>query len=47
MNHKYQLFFYLKLAGLPVSSRDIYKWRGAVGAGESSNAGETSGTVAG
>jgi hypothetical protein len=29
MNHKYQLFFYLKLVGLPVNSRDIYKWRGA------------------
>jgi hypothetical protein len=29
INHKYQLFFYLKLAGLPVSSRDLYKWRGA------------------
>jgi hypothetical protein len=28
INHKYQLFFYLKLAGVPVSSRDIYAWRG-------------------
>ena len=28
INHKYQLFFYLKLAGLGVESRDIYKWRG-------------------
>ena len=28
INHKYQLFLYLKLAGLPVSSRDIYRWRG-------------------
>jgi hypothetical protein len=28
INHKYQLFFYLKLAGLGVGSRDIYKWRG-------------------
>jgi uncharacterized damage-inducible protein DinB len=28
INHKYQLFFYLKLAGVPVESRDIYKWRG-------------------
>lgn len=28
INHKYQLFLYLKLAGLPVNSRDIYKWRG-------------------
>jgi hypothetical protein len=29
INHKYQLFFYLKLAGVAVSSRDIYQWRGA------------------
>jgi hypothetical protein len=28
MNHKYQLFFYLKLAGLPVASSDLYNWRG-------------------
>src|SRR5882724_643689 len=28
INHKYQLFFHLKLAGLPVGSRDIYNWRG-------------------
>jgi DinB superfamily len=28
INHKYQLFFYLRLAGLPVSSRDLYRWRG-------------------
>jgi hypothetical protein len=27
-NHKYQLFFYLKLAGVTVGSRDIYTWRG-------------------
>jgi hypothetical protein len=27
INHKYQLFFYLKLAGVNVGSRDIYKWR--------------------
>jgi uncharacterized damage-inducible protein DinB len=27
INHKYQLFFYLKLAGLPVGSFDIYKFR--------------------
>jgi DinB superfamily len=26
-NHKYQLFFYLKLAGQNVGSRDIYRWR--------------------
>lgn len=31
INHKYQLFFYLKLAGLSISSKDIYKWRGAPG----------------
>jgi hypothetical protein len=29
INHKYQLFFHLKLAGLPVSTRDLYAWRGA------------------
>lgn len=28
INHKYQLFFYLKLAGLSLDSRDIYVWRG-------------------
>ena len=28
MNHKYQLFFYLKLAGIPVGTRDLYRWRG-------------------
>jgi DinB superfamily len=28
INHKYQLFFYLKLLGIPVTSRDIYRWRG-------------------
>jgi hypothetical protein len=27
INHKYQLFIYLKLAGVNVASRDIYKWR--------------------
>jgi hypothetical protein len=27
INHKYQLFFYLKLTGVKVGSRDIYKWR--------------------
>jgi hypothetical protein len=30
INHKYQLFLYLKLAGLRVGSRDIYKWRGVL-----------------
>jgi hypothetical protein len=29
INHKYQLFFYLKLFGLPVTSKDIYHWRGS------------------
>lgn len=28
ISHKYQLFFYLKLMGVPVTSRDIYCWRG-------------------
>jgi DinB superfamily len=28
INHKYQLFFYLKLLGIPVTTRDIYRWRG-------------------
>jgi hypothetical protein len=28
INHKYQLFFYLKLLGVPVTSKDIYRWRG-------------------
>src|SRR5579864_798959 len=28
LNHKYQLFFYLKLAGVPVASNDLYNWRG-------------------
>jgi hypothetical protein len=27
-NHKYQLFLYLKLAGVEVSSRDVYRFRG-------------------
>jgi DinB superfamily len=27
-NHKYQLFLYLKLAGVAVSSKDIYRFRG-------------------
>jgi hypothetical protein len=33
INHKYQLFFHLKLAGLRVESRDLYKWRGVFEAG--------------
>jgi hypothetical protein len=28
-NHKYQLFLYLKLAGLAVGTRDIYQFRGS------------------
>jgi hypothetical protein len=27
-NHKYQLFLYLKLAGVPVSTSDVYRMRG-------------------
>ena len=27
MNHKHQLFFYLKLLGLPLTSRNLYKFR--------------------
>lgn len=26
-NHKYQLFFYLKTLGVPVTSADLYHWR--------------------
>jgi DinB superfamily len=33
MNHKYQLFFYLKLLGTPISSRDVYRLRGDPDAG--------------
>jgi len=28
LNHKYQLFFYLKLLGVDVGSRDLYQFRG-------------------
>jgi hypothetical protein len=28
INHKYQLFFYLKLRGVPVTSEDLYRFRG-------------------
>ncbi|HEV3038281.1 MAG TPA: hypothetical protein VHA33_10940 [Candidatus Angelobacter sp.] len=31
MNHKYQLFFYLKLLGIPAGTQDLYKLRGAPG----------------
>jgi uncharacterized damage-inducible protein DinB len=27
INHKYQLFMYLKLLGVPVTTKDIYRWR--------------------
>ena len=27
INHKHQLFFYLKLLGVPVTTRDLYRWR--------------------
>ena len=30
-NHKYQLFLYLKLAGVGVSSQDVYRFRGGSG----------------
>jgi hypothetical protein len=35
INHKHQLFFYLKLLGVPVTTRDLYRWRqeGATGSG--------------
>jgi len=29
INHKYQLFMYLKLLSVPVTTRDIYHFRGA------------------
>ena len=28
INHKYQLFAYLKMLGVPLGSRDLYVWRG-------------------
>jgi hypothetical protein len=28
LNHKYQLFFYLKLLGVPINSSDLYRFRG-------------------
>lgn len=31
INHKYQLFVYLKLLGVPVGTGDIYCWRGSAG----------------
>jgi hypothetical protein len=27
-NHKHQLFLYLKMLGVPVTTRDLYHWRG-------------------
>jgi hypothetical protein len=29
INHKYQLFFYLKMLGVPVGTGDLYRLRGA------------------
>lgn len=31
INHKYQLFFYLKLLGVPVGTKDLYRFRGYAG----------------
>jgi len=31
VNHKYQLFVYLKLLGVPVTTADLYCWRGGTG----------------
>jgi hypothetical protein len=31
VNHKYQLFVYLKVLGVPVATGDIYCWRGSEG----------------
>jgi len=31
INHKYQLFMYLKLLGVPVVTKDLYAWRGDAG----------------
>jgi hypothetical protein len=31
INHKYQLFAYLKMLGVPVTTRDLYCWRGDAG----------------
>ena len=28
INHKYQLFAYLKILGVPVATADLYRWRG-------------------
>jgi hypothetical protein len=35
LNHKYQLFLYLKLAGVAVTSQDIYRFRGGPDSGGS------------
>jgi hypothetical protein len=35
INHKYQLFLYLKLSGARVTSQDIYRWRGTPETGSS------------
>lgn len=31
LNHKYQLFLYLKIFGVPVATADLYCWRGNAG----------------
>jgi len=31
INHKYQLFVYLKILGVPVATADLYRWRGNAG----------------
>jgi len=31
INHKYQLFVYLKILGVPVATADIYRFRGNTG----------------
>lgn len=33
INHKYQLFMYLKFLGIPVGTADIYCWRGPAASG--------------
>ena len=34
VNHKYQLFVYLKILGVPVGTGDIYCWRGSTEEGK-------------
>jgi hypothetical protein len=35
INHKYQLFVYLKILSVPVATADIYRWRGNAGTARS------------